>query len=194
MEPIIDVAIDEQDLTEVAEFSPEQLEDTGIDWKAKAQELSGIARRRTTALKKLKENITKKPEPAPAPAPDPTPKKGELDYGQKAFLNSLGHKLPDQQKLVQETMTNSGKSLEEVLAMPFITAEMSRIAEEVAAKDAVAPGDNRQGEPVRDTVEYWLKKGELPPADQVELRRKVVDAKAAKDAHKGMFTDNPIVK
>lgn len=37
------------------------------------------------------------------------------------------------------------------------------------------------------SVDYWISKGELPPADQVELRREVVNKKMAKSSQKKMF-------
>lgn len=37
------------------------------------------------------------------------------------------------------------------------------------------------------SADYWIAKGELPPADQVELRREVVNKKMAKANQKKMF-------
>ena len=53
-----------------------------------------------------------------------------------------------------------------------------------AKADALAnPGtQSRGGVNKTDSVEFWIAKGELPPADKVELRRKVVKSKQAKQA------------
>ena len=38
-----------------------------------------------------------------------------------------------------------------------------------------------------DSVDYWIAKGELPPANKVELRRQVVNKKMAAGSRKNMF-------
>ena len=50
------------------------------------------------------------------------------------------------------------------------------------------PGtSNRAAGSTRDTVDYWIAKGELPPADQVELRQKVVRKKRENAKRQQMF-------
>lgn len=194
MEPEIDAEfnIDDADLTDVAD--PAAGENGEIDWATEGPKYKGIAQRRTTALKKAKEHIAKPAAPIiPKPA-DPAPKKGDLDYGQKAFLNSLGFKDAEDQKYVQQTMKDTGKSLEEVIAVPFVAAELKRLGEERATKAAIPAADGgRQGAPARNEVDYWLNADKLPPVDQVELRRKVVKAKIAKEKSAGQFTQTPVV-
>lgn len=190
------VEFDPQDLTDVNDFTDAELQDESIDWKAKALEWKGIAKRRTTALRKAKDAIP--PAKAPKPAEDPNagqaPKKGELDYGQKAYLNSLGFKDAEDHTFVQGVMKDTGKSLEDVLASGFVQSELKRLGEERATKAAQPPaGEGRQAPPARDTVDYWLAKGELPPADQPELRRKVVNAKIARQKSESQFSDTPVV-
>lgn len=195
MEKEIDVnkvVIEEQDLTDIGDYTPEEIADEKTDWKAKALESQGIARRRTTALKKVKEALGTKPaEQKPA---DQAPKKGELDYGQKAYLVASGYKTPEEQALIQEAMIATGGTLETVLASKFVQGQIEDLRQTAATKDATPNRTDRTGEPTRDQVDYWLKKGELPPADQPELRRKVVNAKIAKAKGGNTFTDNPVVQ
>jgi hypothetical protein len=63
-----------------------------------------------------------------------------------------------------------------------------------ATKEATPSGSKRSGTASRDKVEYWIKKGVLPPTDQNKLRREVVKAKIAKAKSGSTFTDNPIGK
>tara|TARA_R110000851_G_scaffold108432_2_gene229690 strand:+ start:2090 stop:2599 length:510 start_codon:yes stop_codon:yes gene_type:complete len=56
-------------------------------------------------------------------------------------------------------------------------------ADELASVGTSSRGATNQ----KDGVDYWISKGELPPADKVELRRKVVNAKIAKQSHSKMF-------
>lgn len=56
------------------------------------------------------------------------------------------------------------------------------------ADELANPGtQSRGGVSTTDTVDYWIAKGELPPADKVELRRKVVNKKMAKQKASNMF-------
>lgn len=128
------------------------------------------------------------------PAPKPADKTGELDYGQKAFLISSGIKTAEEQAVVKEVMKTTGKSLEDVLAMKYVQAELKDVRDAAAAADALPRGTKRPGQTTRDTVEYWIAKGELPPADQVQLRRDVVNAKMKQGAAGNPFTSNPVVR
>lgn len=114
-------------------------------------------------------------------------KSNELDYGQKAFLTANGVKGTDEFKLVQEVMANTGKSLEDVLESKYFLAELNEIRELKASQNATPQGSKRSAQSSRDTVDYWLAKGELPPANEQELRRKVVNARIDKESKKGVF-------
>ena len=56
------------------------------------------------------------------------------------------------------------------------------------ADELATPGtSSRATASTKDSAEYWIAKGELPPADQVELRRKVVKAKREGTNRANMF-------
>lgn len=185
-----DTIITDDDISEIPGL-PEVVEGKEIDWKAEAEKYKGIADRRTTKLSKLK--TAPKPE---MPKPADQTKKGELDYGQKAFLIAKGIDDPSDIKIVTDAMAATGRSLDEIVASPYVIGEITKAKEERATKAATPPGDGRgNGSDARDQVEYWLKKGphELPPADQVELRRKVVKARIAQAKTGNVFSPNPVV-
>lgn len=184
------VDIIEEDVSEV--ILPTAKEGESIDWEAEAKKFQGIATRRGTKLNKLKTG-KKPPEEIPANGTQ-APKPGEFDYGQKAFLVSSGIKTETELAIVRQAVIDTGRTLEAVLASPYVQGELTRVREEAATEGAVPSNEGRPGNPARDSVEYWLNKGELPPADQVELRRKVVNAKIAKQkGGAGVFTTQPVV-
>ncbi len=110
----------------------------------------------------------------------------ELDYGKKAFLVANGIKDGAEMKLVKEIAKETGKSLEDVLGSKYFQAELKEMRE-LNNTSAAIPTGKRTGTSGVDTVDYWIAKGELPPKDQVDLRRAVVNARIAKDKSKSPF-------
>lgn len=127
------------------------------------------------------------------PERKPSKKSDDLDYGQKAFLVASGVKEADEIALAKEFVSNTGKSLDDVLASKHFQAELNDLRETKASLAAVPSSGNRTGQSAQDTVEYWIAKGELPPASERELRTKVVNARINKEKGAAkMFTDNPV--
>ena len=172
---------------EIEEDTPESDLTDKTDWQAEAKKARGIASRLRTKLTKATE---KKVEPTVA-APAATANKG-FDYAQKAYLKSSGI-AASEFALVQEVMEATGKSLDDVLDSKHFQGLLKEQREDAAAEAAVPTGTKRASNPTRDSVEYWIGKGELPPADQPELRRKVVNARIAKEKEKSHFSPNPVV-
>lgn len=193
------VEIDAEDIKDFEE--PESiLDDAGedtTDWKAEALKRDGMARRFQTKLKKFKELQDKAKADAEAKAKadsenkQPQDKK-EFDYAEKAFLKSSGIK-PSEYPFVLEKMQSTGKSLDELLESKYFQNELQEKRELDASTEAVPKGTPRGGGATRDEVEYWIAKGELPPSDQPELRRKVVNARLEVEKNKSKFTDTPVV-
>lgn len=109
-----------------------------------------------------------------------------LDYGQKAYLIANGIKDSAELKLVNEIMSDTGKSLEQVLDSRFFQAELKEMRELQATSNATPKGKRSTGTG-QDSVDYWIAKGELPPASEVQLRRDVVNARLKKNTSKGVF-------
>lgn len=129
------------------------------------------------------------------PATQKKGKSGGLDFSQKAYLASVaGVKTPEEFAFVQELMETTGQPLDTLIESNYFKFEIKGFREQEAAKTAIPSNGKRNTSPTRDTVEYWLAKGELPPSDQVELRRKVVNARMAKETSASPFTDTPVVK
>jgi len=112
----------------------------------------------------------------------------ELGYDQKAFLIANGIKGQEEFSIVQDVLLASGKSLDEVIEMRYVQEELKTLREHKATQEATPKGSGeRGGQGARNTVDYWLAKGELPPAEQEELRRKVVNEKLKRSKQKSKF-------
>lgn len=143
-----------------------------VNWEAKAKELEG-------RLKRAETKASKKSEPTKT-----EPAKEGLDYGQKAFLVASGIKGEAELKLVQEVMSSTGKTLEQVLESKYFQAELEERREIAKTAEAV-PNGKRSGNIASDSVEYWMSKpmAEVPQ----EMRIKVVNAKLKQGEGKGVF-------
>lgn len=180
------------------EIGDEPADADTTDWKAEAlrardiaKRNAGIAKRNATRLEKWKKTAEMKVETVADPVKKETKQQG-FDYGEKAFLRANGI-VASEYGLVQEVMQSTGKSLDEVLEAKYFQAALKEMREEQAAKDAIPSGSKRSTSHARDTVEFWIQKGEMPPRDQVELRRKVVEERIKAEQNRSTFTDNPVV-
>lgn len=177
------------DLQEGEKTSPEREE------KIKQR---GIKQRELTAkLKKENENLSKGLNADGTPKGDKGKKEdkaGSLDRLDLAVLRTEKITAPEELELVQTRMKESGKTVEQLLESKWFQAELKDLRELNATEEATPKnGTKRSGTSTRDTVDYWLAKDELPPRDQPELRRKVVNAKIAKQKSANQFSQNPVV-
>lgn len=140
-----------------------------------------------------KHDLTKEEKEVKKPKESKT-KSTDLDYGQKAFLIASGVKGSEETALVQEIMESTGKSLEQVIDNKHFQAELKEMREEASVKEATPSGSKRSSSSAKDSVAYWIKKGELPPADQTQLRRDVVNARIKTETEGTQFSENPLGK
>lgn len=127
-------------------------------------------------LKRLRKKTGKT---APKEGEAPKPKPGELDYGQKAYATAKGIATKAEMDLLQTAMRNTGQDLEATLESPFFQGMLKDLRDKEATKEARPTGSRRNNADGPQSVDYWVKKGELPPnkPENAELRRKVVAAK-----------------
>lgn len=155
------------------------IDDTAVDttdYKAEAEELRG-------RLKRAETKLAKKSEPKPETTKEES-KTGGLDYGQKAFLVANGIKGEAETAFVQEVMSETGKTLEQVLDSKYFQAELEDRREIAKTANAIPTG-KRSGNMATDDVAYWMSK----PMEDVpqEMRIKVVNAKLKQTENKGVF-------
>lgn len=133
---------------------------------------------------------------AQAPKEEPKAKKAdtnsELGFAEKAYLMANGVKGSEEMGFVKTFMEETGKNLDQALESKYFKAELKEFRENKAAREATPTTSKRSTTNSRDKAEYWIAKGELPPADQPKLRAEVVNAKIVKASTEKMFTDNPI--
>ena len=180
---------------EVIEELPEvkEGEEDTTNWKALALRNQGIAKRLKTKLEK-KEEIKEEEKPkAKLKKKKSVSKEKGFDYAQKAFMK-VNDVTSKEYPLVQNIMDATGKDLEQVLESKYFRAEQKELREAEASADAVPDGTKRSAQTSRDKVDYWIAKGELPPADQVQLRRDYVNAKLKKAEDVSKFSDRPVVQ
>lgn len=142
------------------------------------------------------QHLKKHPELAENKGNEPgNDKSTDMDYGQKAFLRAEGIKGADEIALAKQYM-ESGKTLEEVIENKHFQNDLKDMRDAVKAKEAIPDGKNRSGQTTRDSVDYWLKKGELPPntPENRELRGQVVNARIKAQTDSNIFSENPVVR
>ena len=184
----------EEEVVENIEDIVETQDDDGndtTDWKALAQENQEFAKKNQGIAKRYKTKYTKlkkEPDPVIETKPDPKEKKSdpsELDYAKKAYLVANGIKGSKETELIQKVLSESGKTVDEVLESKYFQAELNELRELNKTDDALPKGSKRTGQSAQDTVDYWIAKGELP-TDR-KLRQDVVNARIAKETNKSVF-------
>lgn len=177
----IELDIKDTDLLE-EDFLQEELDSDETNWKLKAQELKGIAKRRATQLKKAKEAVEvyqnqitelKTPKESLTKQNKKDEKKG-LDYSQKAYLTARGIEQEFFSEVEKAAESFGGVEidgvLERVLSNPYFISELEIARENKSARENSPKGGARGGSGGVDSVEFWLKKGGLPPLDGTEER------------------------
>lgn len=187
---MIDETINEEEVEELPEVT-EGEEDT-TDWKALAIKQAGMAKRFATKLKKLADKPTE-PKPEAPKATQPAEKKEILDRVDRAVLSVKGITEPEEIELVERRKAETGRGLEELLATTWFKQELQEFREKATSFEVMPSGSKRSNQAARDSVEYWISKGELPPKNQVQLRRDVVNAKMRKAQNNNIFADQSVV-
>lgn len=202
-DPNDQVDIKDEDIKE-EDFTLEELDDDTTDWKAKAEELKGIAKRRATQLGKAKEKLKSlssqpnKPQEPAKKEPDNTQKSSELDFGQKAYLKTFGVSGADELALVKSELARSGEDFDTLLENPYFKTRLDSLREARATSLAVPSGTKRSNVSTKDSTEYHLEKyesgqmklNEMP----FDMRSKVLTAKMDKDKRASEFSFVPSVQ
>lgn len=176
-----------EEVEEIVESKDEEGNDT-TDYKALALKMQGMAKRFQTKIKKLAET-----PPKAETKEEPVGKQEVLDRVDRAVLSVKGITEPDEIELVARRKQETGRGLEELLATTWFKQELAEHREHYMTDLSVPKGSSRSSQASRDSVEYWIAKGELPPRGQVQLRRDVVNARMKKAKDNNVFSDQPVV-
>lgn len=152
----------------------EEDEDVDLtDWKAEAEKAKAEAEKYKAIATRYKKKSSKTAEPEEKESK----KSNSLDYGQKAYLKASGISGKEEMELVQHWVESTGKELDDILESKHFKNELSDLRDDKEVKAAMPDGTKRSGNQGRDTVDYWIAKGEMPPADSPKLRQEYVNAK-----------------
>ena len=188
--------INENNQEEVVDELPEIEEgkEDATDYKALAGKYQGMAKRFQTKLNKLAEKPPVKEEKKPEPEKKKEVKEKEvLDRIDRAVLSVKGITEPEEIELVEKRKKETGRTLEELLDTNWFKAELKEFRENATSFEAIPKGSKRSNQAARDSVQYWISKGTLPPKNQVQLRRDVVNAKMKKEKEGNVFSDKSVV-
>ena len=180
-----EIDIKDEDLKE-DDFTPEELDAEDVDWKAKAQELKGIAKRRATQLKKAKEAL------ANPPKPELPVKKGEsksddklLERLDKMALKVSGITEADEVELFNNWKEQTAREADDIVGNVIFKKELEDLrtakANLRATSDIKGEGDRSGG--AKNNPEYWIAKAtkgkdgqlEFPEETPKELFEKIVN-------------------
>lgn len=170
----------EQETTEGNEA--EQQEKPAEKPKLTPEQIKGIKQRQFTKLAKELGIEVAKPESGKKSQLE----KKEFDYGELAYLAAKGVPDEDLDFLFEEAQT-TGKPLKALLGFNYVKEELKNRKEARETKEALPKGSKRSGASPKNDVDYWINKGELPPPDQVELRRKVVNERIKREKEGSKF-------
>lgn len=162
---------------------------------AKATELADNYKiRAEKAEAKLKAEVGSSKKSTEVGSSKKSKSKGELDYAQKAFLIANGIKGTEEQELVLDVMSATGKDLDEVVENKYFINDLKDLREAKAVNEATPPSSGRSPtSSPKSEVGYWVAKGEMPPVDQPKLRQEFVQARMKAQTDGNPFSSNPIV-
>jgi hypothetical protein len=107
---------------------------------------------------------------------------------EKAFLNSSGYKDQDEQEEILRIAKNLDLNVADAVNDDFVTSRIEHIRKQKELDNAT-PSSSKKAKSTTDDINYWIDKGELPPKDQVELRRKVVNARQKRSKNSKKFNN-----
>lgn len=177
----VDLEIDLEDET-VEETTTQQKPKMSLEAKR-----AMLARQLSRLDKKLGNNSEK-----PEPKKEEVSKEG-LDRIDRAILR--GEKITSQEEieLVESIKRETGKDVEAILESRYFKSELKALREDKMSEDATPKSNNRANSQNRNTVDYWLAKGEMPPISEPKLRQDYVNAKISREKSRSQFSDNPVI-
>lgn len=181
-----DVAVDKE--IEEAGDDPVKLKELIKARTETRQRLYARAKKAEAEAKTLKET-NKEGDKGSSKADKEGKKAVEFDLGQEAYLIAKGVTDDVDIEFIKSTMKDTGKSMKEVLNSPYVQGELKAMREQRATEDATIKDGKRSNTGSRTSVDYWINKGELPPSDDPELRRKVVNEKIKRSQNKKKFAN-----
>lgn len=154
-------------------------------------------KRAEKAEARLKELQPKEETPKVETPKQDLSKSDELDYGQKAYLRSYDIKGAEELQLVKDWMKRTGDTLDSLVEDDIFQAKLGKLREAKAVAEAVPKSTRRSAQVAKDDVQYWTEKinsgqASLQDIDNVDLRRKVLNARVEHERVGNRFSDSPV--
>lgn len=178
-----------EDVVDVVDITPTVDEDGNdtTDWKAIAEMHRDLALKNRGIAQRFKTKLEKAKEKSDTPVEKNEEKTVTSDLGERAFLAVNGIKSADEVEFFNKIKKETGKNAIDLIDSTYFQIEFNNFKEKKTTREAT-PNSSKRSTPLSaDSVEYWIAKDELPPANQVELRRQVINTKAKKDSSGGPF-------
>lgn len=154
------IEIKDEDVQE-EDFSQEQLDSDDFDWKAEAQKLKGIAKRRATQLLKAKEALAKaneKIEQKPQNK-ETKPDTALLERLDKMALQVAGIKEADEIELFNKWKEQTSREADDIISNSIFQKELEELRTAKANQIATSNIKGEKGDSgVTNTPEYWRAK------------------------------------
>lgn len=166
--------------------------------KERNRQLFARAKKAESEFKEYKTKYPVKDETANKP-PDAKPPKqqDDLDYGQMAYLRSSGIQGSDEVALVKEIISNTGKSLLDVIDSKYFQAELKELRDNKAAKNAMPDSTKRGSNNNQGDADYWTNaylQGNKTLKDvPQEFQEKALAAREKAEKSKSEFSDEPMI-
>lgn len=136
---------------------------------------------------------SKKVSPQEPPQPSSNKPNNDFDYGELSYLAVKGYEHEDDLNYIKTIKEKSGEPLRKIIEDDYVVEHLRTMKEERMVQNAIPSSQRRAPAILKNTVDYWLAKGELPPMDQVQLRRDVLNERINRERQKSKFTDNPVI-
>lgn len=175
-----------------SDLEPEEEDEEEKGGEKKEERKPETPEARKSRLERQLKQVNKKLGIEEKPESKKEEKKGSnLDSGEKALLVAYGIKGSEEMALAETFLKKYGMDIDELVEDEVFTSKLKTIRADKETKDAMPTGTKRSGNGTRDSVDYWLAKGELPQ-DNPELARRVVNAKIAKSQNRSKFSTGTV--
>jgi hypothetical protein len=183
--------MNENDTIEEIDLELEEgtVEETATDSKPKESNEARIARlerQLSQAKKKAGIEVETKKEKVEE-------KKDGLDRIDRAVLRAEKITSADEIELIESIKKETGKDVESILESRYFQSELKALREEKTSQDAMPSKTKRNSQSSTSSVDYWLAKGEMPPASEPKLRTEYVNAKIAKEKAVSQFSSVSVI-
>lgn len=184
--------ITDEDVSE-GDFTPEELSDESADWKAKAESLKGLNKRRAGKLGKAKETIAvlqkeleslKKPEPQ-------NKNKDELNLLKKVSLKMAGITDLEEVELMESLQERLKMDWDVFVEDDYVKEKLSKFRDTKANAKATSDikGSGGSQADAVNTPEYWHAKGSVDglteKVSDPKIRAKIMRSFMQKEAEGG---------